>query len=114
MIVLLILNAVVAIAGVAFSLIGGFRPEALSESGKPTAGERFYGWMYATRGVPLGVTAGLAPLVWTVPATVLLLLAAAAAQVGDVTIGVATRKWTMIAGASVATAVHVVTAVAVR
>ncbi|MEU3519536.1 hypothetical protein ABZ770_30390 [Streptomyces sp. NPDC006654] len=41
-----------------------------------------------------------------------MLSAAAAAQVGDAAIGVATRKWTMIAGASLLTVIHTATAAA--
>ncbi len=70
-------------ASVAFAVTGGVRPAVLSESGTPTGGERFYSWMYAARGVPLGVAAGLAPLWWAGPASSLILFAAAAAQVGD-------------------------------
>ncbi|MER6083027.1 hypothetical protein [Streptomyces sp. NPDC001833] len=105
-------NAVAAVASIAFALVGGVRPAALSESGTPSAGERFYGWMYATRAVPLGVAALLAPIAWPGPAGSLVLSAAAAAQSGDAAIGVATRKWTMIAGASLLTVVHTATAVA--
>ncbi|MFJ9626088.1 hypothetical protein ACIRU8_00170 [Streptomyces sp. NPDC101175] len=110
--ILLGANAVGAVAGIAFALVGGVRPAALSESATPTAGERFYGWMYASRGVPLGVAALVAPLAWPGPAAALVLCAAAAAQVGDAVIGVATRKATMIAGASLLTAIHAATAVA--
>ncbi|MFJ3895681.1 MULTISPECIES: hypothetical protein [unclassified Streptomyces] len=110
--ILLGVNAVGAVASIAFALVGGIRPAALSESGTPTAGERFYGWMYATRGVPLGVAALVAPLAWSGAASALILCAAAAAQVGDALIGLAARKGTMIAGASFLTAVHVATAVA--
>ncbi|MFG3296872.1 hypothetical protein ACGF3G_49905 [Streptomyces sp. NPDC048179] len=109
---LLAANAVAAVAAIAFALVGGARPAALSESGTPSAGERFYGWMYATRGVPLGVAALVAPLAWSGPASALILSAAAAAQVGDAAIGIATRKWAMIAGASLLTVVHTATAVA--
>lgn len=72
----------------AFALVGGIRPTAL------------------------GVAALVAPLAWPGPAAALVLCAAAAAQVGDAVIGVATRKTTMIAGASFLTAIHVATAVA--
>lgn len=109
-----IVNAVLAAATVGFALVGGLRPGALSDSGAPTPGERFHGWMYATRGIPLGVAAGLAPLLWSGPPVTLLLLAAAAAQGGDVIIGATRRKWTMIAGAAVVALVHVGTALAAR
>ncbi|MEU3333596.1 hypothetical protein ACWCQ1_13245 [Streptomyces sp. NPDC002144] len=110
--VLLGANTVAEVASIGFALVGGVRPAALSESGAPTVGERFYGWMYATRGVPLGVAALVAPLAWPGPAGSLILCAAAAAQVGDAVIGVATRTWTMIAGASLLTAIHAATAAA--
>ena len=110
--VLLAANTIAAVASIAFAVLGGVRPAALSDSGSPTGGERFYGWMYAARGVPLGVAGGVAPLSWPGPACALILFAAAAAQAGDATIGVATRKWTMIAGASVLTAIHAATAIA--
>ncbi|MFE3738609.1 hypothetical protein ACFXP3_12780 [Streptomyces sp. NPDC059096] len=109
--VLLAANTVGAIAGIVFALVGGVRPAALSESGTPTGGERFYGWMYASRGVPLGAAALVAPLAWPGPAGALILCAAAAAQVGDAVIGIATRKATMIAGSSLLAAIHVATAV---
>ncbi|SEE25865.1 hypothetical protein SAMN05216489_06004 [Streptomyces sp. 3213] len=109
--ILLGANAVSAVASIAFALVGGIRPAALSESGTPTSGERFYGWMYATRGVPLGVAALVAPLAWPGASAALVLCAAAAAQVGDAVIGVTTRKTTMIAGASLLTAIHIATAV---
>ncbi|WP_436520665.1 hypothetical protein [Actinoplanes sp. HUAS TT8] len=114
MTVLLVVNAVGALASIAFAVIGGVRPAALSGSNTPTAGERFHGWMYAVRGVPLGVAAGLAPLLWTGPAVSLVLYAAAAAQIGDATIGATHRKATMITGASLLTVIHVATAIAVR
>jgi hypothetical protein len=106
--ILLVANTVAAVASIAFAMIGGVRPAALSGSN-----DRFFGWMYAVRGLPLGVAAGVAPLAWTGPAVALILFAAAAAQVGDAAIGVATRKWTMIAGAAVLAVVHVVTGVSV-
>ncbi|MGW1620103.1 hypothetical protein, partial [Streptomyces sp. NPDC002172] len=62
-----------------------------------------------------GGAALLAPVAWPGPAGSLVLsaaAAAAAAQAGDAAIGVATRKWTMIAGASLLTVVHTATAVA--
>jgi hypothetical protein len=111
-IVLLVLNAVAAVASIGFAAVGGVRPAALSGSDPVPAGERFYGWMYAVRGVPLGVAAALAPL-WPGPGAAVVLFAAAAAQVGDAAIGAATRKATMIAGAAVLAVIHVVTGVAV-
>ncbi|MEV6350056.1 hypothetical protein [Actinoplanes sp. NPDC051851] len=110
MTVLLILNTLGAAASVVFAVIGGLRPAALSDSGTPTAGERFHGLMYAVRGVPLGLAAAVVPLLWPGPACTSLLLAAAAAQLGDAAIGLTHRKWTMIAGASLLTVLHGTTA----
>lgn len=114
MILLLAVNTIAALAGIGFAVVGGVRPAALSESAAPTSGERFYGWMHAVRGVPLGVAAGVAPLVWAGPATAIVLYAAAAAQAGDAAIGVAARKWTMIAGGALLAVIHIATAVVVR
>ncbi|MEU2337639.1 hypothetical protein ABZ608_29330 [Streptomyces sp. NPDC013172] len=58
------------------------------------------------------MAAVLARIAWPGPASSLMLSAAAAAQVGDAAIGVATRKWTMIAGASLLTVIHTATAAA--
>lgn len=113
MTVLLVLNTVAAIAGGIFAVIGGVRPAALSDSETPSQGERFYGWMYAVRGLPLAVAAGVVPLAWDGPACAALLVAAAAAQVGDAAIGVRTGKGTMIVGAALAAVIHVATAVAI-
>ncbi|WP_433063455.1 hypothetical protein [Dactylosporangium sp. CS-033363] len=110
---LLVANTIAALASIAFAVIGGVHPAALSDSGTPTGGERFYGWMYAVRGVPLGVAAGVVPLWWAGPAGTVVLLAAAAAQAGDAAIGVVRRKWTMIAGAALLTLIHAVAALAV-
>jgi hypothetical protein len=111
-IALLTANTVAAVAGVGFAVLGVARPAALSDSGTPSAGERFYGSLYAARGVPLGVAAAVAPLAWPGPACSLILFAAAAAQAGDAVIGIATRKPTMIAGGSVLAAIHTATAIA--
>ncbi len=111
---LLAANTIAALASTAFAVVGGVRPAALTDSDPPTAGERFYGWMYAVRGLPLGAAAGLVPLLWTGPASAAILYAAAAAQAGDAAIGIAHRKWTMIVGPLLLTAIHVATAVATR
>ncbi|MFD7815698.1 hypothetical protein ACFV6E_22610 [Streptomyces sp. NPDC059785] len=111
---LLVANAIVSLGSVVFAVVGGMRPQALSDSGTPTGGERFHGWMYAVRGVPLGVAAGVVPFLGSSPACSLLLFAAAAAQAGDVAIGAVRRKSTMIAGASLLVVIHATTAVVMR
>ncbi|MFJ8604758.1 hypothetical protein ACIREM_39875 [Streptomyces shenzhenensis] len=114
MTLLLVANTIAAVASIAFAVVGGVRPAALTDSDPPTGGERFYGWMYAVRGLPLGAAAGVVPLLWSGPASAVILYAAAAAQVGDAAIGFAHRKWTMIVGPLLLTAIHVATAVATR
>ncbi|MBK3568550.1 hypothetical protein [Streptomyces sp. MBT62] len=52
------------------------------------------------------------PLAWPGPAAALVLCAAAVAQVGDAVVGIAARKSTTIAGASLLTAIHLATTVA--
>ncbi|WP_033337588.1 hypothetical protein [Catenuloplanes japonicus] len=111
---LLLVNAALSAATIVFALLGALRPSALSHSPEPSPGERFYGRMYALRGVPLGVLALVLPLARSGPAVAAVLIAAAFAQVGDGVLGIARREWTMVAGPLVVTAVHVATALAVR
>ncbi|MBV9795597.1 MAG: TetR family transcriptional regulator C-terminal domain-containing protein [Actinobacteria bacterium] len=59
---LLTANAVAAVASIGFAGLGAVRPAALSGSAPPAGGERFYGWLYAARGIPLGVAAAVARL----------------------------------------------------
>ncbi|MER6760233.1 MULTISPECIES: hypothetical protein [Amycolatopsis] len=112
MTVLVVANAVLAVVSVAFAVVAAVRPAALSHSAEPTSGEKFYGWMYAVRAVPLGCAAAVVPLIWSGPVCAVVLLAAAVAQAGDVGIGVFRGERGMIAGSSVVGAVHVLTAVA--
>ena len=68
------------------------RPQTLDPSGDGESGGRFYPAMYAARSVPLGVL--VAAVVWLAPArplTLLVLVAAAVAQLGDAAIGVVHR-----------------------
>lgn len=111
MIVLAVANAVLAAVSVVFAVVAAVRPAALSHSEAPTDGEKFYGWMYAVRAVPLGCAAAVVPLIWSGPVCAAVLIAAAVAQAGDVAIGVFRRERGMIAGSSVVGIVHVLTAV---
>ncbi|WP_037367352.1 hypothetical protein [Amycolatopsis orientalis] len=111
MTVLVVANAVLAVVSVVFAVVAAVRPAALSRSAEPTNGEKFYGWMYAVRAVPLGAAAAVVPLVWPGPVCAAVLIAAAVAQAGDVGIGVFRGERGMIAGSSVVGAVHVLTAV---
>lgn len=113
MVALLIANAVFAAVSVAFGVVAIVRPAMLSRTEVPTSGERFYGWMYAVRAVPLGCAAAAVPLTAPGPACSALLLAAACAQVGDAGIGVSRSEWGMTAGGTVLAAIHTITAIAI-
>ena len=91
---LAVLNSLLGVVSAAFGAVAVIRPQALVPSGHGRREERFYPAMYAARGVPLGLL--VAVVVWLDPAqssTVLVLAAAAAAQLGDMLIGVVCREW---------------------
>jgi hypothetical protein len=112
-VVLLIVNAVLALVGAGLAAMAARRPSSMSYSPEPSPGERFYARMYAVRGIPLGLLAAVVPLLFAGPAAALTLVAAAAAQVGDALIGAARRETRMIAGGGIAAAVHVAAAVVI-
>ncbi|TCO62811.1 hypothetical protein [Actinocrispum wychmicini] len=114
MIALLVVNAVFAAVSVGFAVMAVARPATLSRSPTATSGERFYAWMYAIRAVPLGVVAAILPATSPGPATMVVLIAAAVVQLADAGIGVSRREWGMVAGATAAAIVHMITAVAIR
>jgi hypothetical protein len=110
---LLVTNSVVAAVSIGFGGVGAVRPTVLTEGGTPSASERFYGWMYAARAIPLGCAAGFLPFVCSGAACAGMLFAAAAAQLGDAAIGMTRKRWSMIAGGVVAAAIHTLTAFSV-
>lgn len=112
MVTLLVLNTVLAVVSIVFAVVAAVRPAALSRTRTPTAGERFYGWMYAARAVPLGSVAAILPLTSPGPACAAVLLAAGCAQVADAGIGLSRREWGMTAGGTILAATHTITAVA--
>ena len=61
LVVLLVVNGVLALAGTVFAVVAVVRPAVLSHSARPTSGERFYSRLYAARGIPIGVLAAAAP-----------------------------------------------------
>ncbi|MFF3573754.1 hypothetical protein ACFYXQ_38960 [Nocardia jiangxiensis] len=113
MIVLTVLNGVVSLIGIGFALVAALRPSAVSHEADPTAGERFYAWMYAARAVPLGLLAGSVPFFSHGTVSTLALVVAAVAQAGDAAIGAQRRDAVMVAGPVFACVVHVITAIAV-
>ncbi len=113
MIVLLLLNAVVAAAGIALALVAALRPSALLHGAHGGVGERFYARMYAAKAVPLGLLAAIAPFAAPGVAAGLCLIAAALSQAADAVIGLARGDWRQAGGSLVAVVVHVVVAVAI-
>jgi hypothetical protein len=111
--VLIILNAVASLAGTGFAIIAALRPSVLSHDEGERAGERFYAWMYAVRGVPLGLLATVIPFfsVGIVPS--LVLLAATVAQAGDAVIGAHRRELRQLVGAALAAIIHLLAAIAI-
>lgn len=105
-----LINAGVALATIGFAVLALAKPVVLSRSSKPEPGEVFYSRMYASRAIPLGMLAGLLPFFSAGLAVVLVLGAAAAAQLGDAIIGLSRRSVGMTAGAAIAAVVHVVAA----
>lgn len=80
-----------------------------------TASDTHFGaWMYAAKAVPLGIFAAALPLISPGTATMLCLMAAAVSQAADAGIGAGRREWGMVAGPTVATVIHAITAAAVR
>ena len=112
--VLLAANAVVAASSVAFAVVAAVHPQAVSHTAATADGsDRFYVWMYLARALPLGLLAGIVPLTSSGTVSMSCLIAVAAVQLADAGIGLSRREWTMLGGASFATVVHIVTAVAI-
>ena len=87
-----LLNSSLGVVSAGFGVVAVIRPQTLAPSGGGEPGRRFYPAMYAARSVPLGLL--VAVVVWLAPAqqsTFLVLAAAAAAQLGDVAVGVVHR-----------------------
>ena len=89
---LALLNSSLGIISAGFGAVAVIRPQTLDPSGDGESGGRFYPAMYAARSIPLGAL--VAAVVWLAPArplTLLVLVAAAVAQLGDAAIGVVHR-----------------------
>ena len=108
---LALLNSSLGIVSAGFGVVAVIRPQTLDPSGKGESGGRFYPAMYTARSVPLGAL--VAAVVWLAPArplTLLVLVAAAVAQLGDAAIGVVHRVPGMVAFPLVAALLHLVSA----
>ena len=111
---LALLNSSLGIISAGFGVVAVIRPQTPAPSGCGEPGRRFYPAMYAARSVPLGAL--VAVVVWLAPArplTLLVLVAAAVAQLGDAAIGVVHRVPGMVAFPLVVALVHLVTAACV-
>ena len=109
-----LMNSVVGGGSAVFGVMALLRPAALAPPSGTGPGGRFYPAMYAARSVPLGAL--VAVVVWLAPArplTLLVLVAAAAAQFGDAAIGVVHRVPGMVAFPLVVALLHLVTAACV-
>ena len=92
-----LLNSSLGVVSAGFGVVAVIRPQTLAPSGGGEPGRRFYPAMYAARSVPLGLL--VAAVVGLAPAesrTLLVLAAAAAAQLGDAVIGVVHRMLGMV------------------
>ena len=109
-----LLNSSLGVVSAGFGVVAVIRPQTLAPSGCGEPGRRFYPAMYAARSVPLG---GLvAAVVWLAPVrplTLLVLVSAAVAQLGDAAIGVVHRVPGMVAFPLVVALLHLVTAACV-
>ena len=104
---LALLNSSLGIISAGFGVVALIRPQTLDPSWDGESGGRFYPAMYAARGIPLGLL--VAVVVWLEPArplTLLVLVAAAVAQLGDVAIGVVHRVPGMVAFPLVVALLH--------
>ena len=111
---LALLNSSLGIVSAVFGVVTVIRPQALAPAGHCGREGRFYPAMYAARGIPLGLL--VAVVVWLDPArplTLLVLVAAAVAQLGDVAIGVVHRVPGMVAFPLVVALLHLGTAACV-
>lgn len=106
----LLLNIATSVVTVAFGLTGAVRPASMTGSAPSTSGEHYFAYMYASRAIPLGILAAIAPFVLSSRASALVLFAAALAQLGDVVIGVWRSKRPMIFGGGSAAVIYAVTA----
>lgn len=113
MILLAVLNGVVALVSTGFAIVAAVRPSALSHESTPTTGERFYAWMYAVRGVPLGLLVCVVPFLVSGMVSALVLITAAVVQAGDAAIGAHRREARMTVAPALAGVIHVITAIAV-
>ena len=107
-----LLNSSLGIISAGFGVVAVIRPQTLAPSGCGSSGGRFYPAMYAARSVPLGAL--VAVVVWLAPArplTLLVLAAAAAAQLGDTAIGVTYRLPGMVVFPLAVALVHLVSVV---
>ncbi|MYV44465.1 hypothetical protein [Streptomyces sp. SID2888] len=110
MIVLLLLNAVSAMAGIGFAILAVLRPAALTGEGTESDGGPFYARMYAAKAVPFGVVVAVVPFLATGAIPGLCLLGASVSQMADATIGFRRGDLRQTVGSAVAATVHAVVA----
>jgi len=106
---LAVLNTLAALASIGFAAVALVSPRLLvPDSASPDAAARYYAKMYAARAVPLGVaTASVAWMGGSSTLLAVVFLVAAAAQLGDALVGLATGTRGQVAGAVIAMIIHV-------
>lgn len=107
---LLIANAFLALCSIAAALLALFSPCVMSRSSQAGGGERFYAAMYASRAIPAGMATAAVPIFFQGGAVQILLVAAAAMQLGDAAIGLQRKEWGMVVTPLAAAAVHAMAA----
>lgn len=110
--ILPVLNLIASAASTAGGVLALTQPGSLSKSTQVTTGELFYARMYAVRAVPLGMVVGLLPFWYQGPVVATVLSTAALVQVADVFIAAGRKDGGMMAGASIATMLHIICACA--
>lgn len=104
--IVLVLNVLISLGSVAFALVAVARPGLMIDAPKNQAHDRFYPIMYTIRAVPLGLLAAAAPWL-SGSAAPAILIAAAAAQIGDAGLGLQRRTWGMVIGPLIGAAIYI-------
>lgn len=105
-------NSLLALASMAAALLACWRPQWMSRSAAASDGERFYARMYASRALPAGLLTLVVPWYGQGGLVAVVLLGAAAMQIGDALIGWQKREWGMVGFPLAAAAIHVATSLA--
>lgn len=104
--IILVLNVLISLGSVVFALVAVARPGFMINAPSDQTHDRFYPIMYAIRAVPLGLLAAVAPWL-SGSAAPTILIAAAAAQIGDAGLGLQRRTWGMVISPLMGAAIYI-------